>query len=100
MVKIRWNEEALKDINEIAEYIALDSEIYATIQVEKFFDKVEVLKGGLQRGRVVPELGNKKVRELIEGNYRIVYQIKGQVAEVLCVLHGKRLLKHHPSFKK
>jgi plasmid stabilization system protein ParE len=37
MVKIRWNEEALADIDEIAEYIAADSITYAMMQVEKFF---------------------------------------------------------------
>lgn len=101
MVKVRWNEEALNDINEIAEYIAQDSEIYAIIQVERFFDSAEILKRGSRVGRVVPELGDKKVRELIEGNYRILYEIKSnREVEILCVIHGKRLLKNHPSFNK
>ena len=42
MVKVKWNEEALIDIDEIAEYIAADSITYATIRVENFFDRVEI----------------------------------------------------------
>jgi plasmid stabilization system protein ParE len=101
MVKIRWNEEALNDIDEIAEYIAADSIVYASIQVEKIFNRVEILKKVIKSGKVVEELNEQNIRELIEGNYRIIYEIISEKhIEVLCVLHGKRLLKNHPKFKK
>jgi plasmid stabilization system protein ParE len=100
MVKIKWNEDAILDMDEIAEYIAQDSEFYALIQLEKFFERVEILKGNMKAGKVVPEVGEEKVRELIEGNYRIIYEIKGvSTVEVLCIIHGMRLLKNHRKFK-
>ena len=100
MVKIRWNEEALADIDEIAEYIAADSITYAMMQVEKIFDRVEILKITPRSGTVVPELSDQSVRQLIEGNYRIIYEIKSNsLVEVLCVIHGMRLLQKHPTFK-
>jgi len=43
-------------------------------------------------GRVVPEANDPAVREIILGNYRIVYRIKRELAEVLTVYHGARLL--------
>ena len=101
MVKVRWNEEALTDIDEIAEYIAMDSITYATIQVEKIFERVEILKRTPHIGVIVPELNDENLRQLVEGNYRIVYEIKtGNSVEVMCVIHGMRLLEKHPSFKK
>ena len=100
MVKIRWNEDAILDMNEIAEYIAQDSEFYAAVQLDKFFERVEILKKNIKAGKTVSEVGDEKVRELIEGNYRIIYEIKGSSGvEVLCIIHGMRLLKNHRKFK-
>lgn len=101
MVKIKWNEEALTDIDEIASFIAKDSLYYAYIQVENFFERAEILQNGIRVGKIVRELGNSSVREILEGNYRIIYEIVNEEsAEILCVLHGKRLLKRHPTFKQ
>ncbi|MBS1622434.1 MAG: type II toxin-antitoxin system RelE/ParE family toxin [Bacteroidetes bacterium] len=100
MVKIRWNEEAIIDIDEIAGFIAEDSVFYAQIQVERFFERVDILKTTPTAGRKMPETNDEKIRELIEGNYRIIYQIKSNSEiEILCVIHGMRLLKNHRSFK-
>lgn len=100
MVKIRWNEEAIIDIDEIAGFIAEDSVFYAQIQVERFFERVDILKTTPKAGRKMPEANDEKIRELIEGNYRIIYQIKSSSEiEILCVIHGMRLLKNHRSFK-
>jgi mRNA-degrading endonuclease RelE of RelBE toxin-antitoxin system len=44
-------------------------------------------------GRVVPETKNRAVRELIEGNYRIIYEIlSGDVILVQTVWHSARPL--------
>ncbi|HTC20826.1 MAG TPA: type II toxin-antitoxin system RelE/ParE family toxin [bacterium] len=40
-----------------------------------------------------PELRNPAIREIILGNYRIVYRLRGSLAEVLTVYHGAKLLK-------
>ena len=100
MVKIKWNEEALADMDEIAAFIAADSVTYALIQTEKIFDRAEILIRNPRAGKVVPELNDKNVRQLVEGNYRIIYEIKspGSV-EVLCIIHGMRLLEKHTAFK-
>jgi toxin ParE1/3/4 len=37
MVEVKWTEQALADIQSIAEFIAKDSENYASIQVSRFF---------------------------------------------------------------
>ena len=42
-------------------------------------------------GRIVPELGDPMFREVIYGNYRIVYRIIGaDDVEILAVIHGAR----------
>ena len=44
-------------------------------------------------GRVVPEAGNEALREIIRGNYRIVYRVKQDAVEVVTVFHAARLFR-------
>jgi hypothetical protein len=39
----------------------------------------------------VPEVGDESVREVIHGNYRIVYRLGHEVGEIATVFHGARL---------
>ena len=101
MVEIRWTEQALEDIDNIAEFIAKDSVKYAKIQVHRFFERVEILKTQPRSGRVVPEIGDEKIRELIMGNFRIIYRlVTATRVDILTVHHSRRLLVNNPAFKE
>jgi len=93
--KLVWSEEALEDIESIATYIEKDSPIYARAVVSKFFEKVEILKTNPELGRVVPEMDNKKIREIFIYNYRLIYRIDTDTILLTAVIHGKRLLENH-----
>ncbi|MBK8068209.1 MAG: type II toxin-antitoxin system RelE/ParE family toxin [Rhodanobacteraceae bacterium] len=43
--------------------------------------------------RKVPELDRDDVREVFEGQYRIIFQVHAHEVEVIAVLHGSRLLR-------
>ena len=43
-------------------------------------------------GRTVSEYENQGIREIIEGPYRIIYQVTEQQVDVLALVHGARLL--------
>jgi plasmid stabilization system protein ParE len=43
-----------------------------------------------ERGRVVPELEEPTVRELIVGRYRLIYEIDGADVNILGLIHGAR----------
>jgi plasmid stabilization system protein ParE len=75
MVEIIWTNTAIVDLNNIGEYIAKDSPRFASLTVEKLFKKSVVLAKHPNLGRMVPEKNNESIRELIEGSYRIIYQI-------------------------
>lgn len=72
MVKIVWTELSVFDLKEIFDYISKDSKRYAKNQITRIKTKTSVLKTSPFSGRIVPELEIKEIRELIEGNYRIV----------------------------
>jgi addiction module RelE/StbE family toxin len=91
MVQISWLKEAKQDLKEIFDYIALDSKKYAALQIERIYEKTDLLKTQPLIGKEVTELQNPDIRELIEGNYRIVYRIVSKKhLHILMVHHGAR----------
>jgi len=91
-MKIIWSPLAIDRTTEIAEYIAQDNPSAAMIWVETLFDKVEILKSSPKSGRVVPESNRDDIRELIYGNYRIIYRVDKKILSVLTIRHGKQIL--------
>lgn len=93
MVKINWTPRSKNDLISIAEFIAHDSPKYAKIQVQKIRDSVRKLIHFPNTGRILPELNNPRIRELVLGNYRIIYHIANDNRiDILTVHHSARLL--------
>jgi toxin ParE1/3/4 len=57
------------------------------------YPAVEGLETDPLSGRVVPEVGDDTVREVIHGNYRIVYRVRPDLVEIVTVFHGARLFR-------
>ena len=93
MVKVLWTDMARDDLKSIFEYISEDSSFYAKRFAEKLLVKVEVLAEFPKMGRIVPEFETHEIRELIEGNYRIVYKVFDDRVDVLRIHHSSRQLK-------
>jgi len=93
MVKINWTPQSKNDLISIAEYIAQDSRKYARIQVQRIRERARQLATLPNSGRIVPELGNPKIREVILGNYRIIYfTATDERIDILTVHHSAKLL--------
>ena len=94
MVKIVWTDLSASDLNEIFDFIAEDSSRYASITVNKIYHRVQPIAENPYMGRLVPEFKQKTIRELIEGNYRIIYRIKNKnQIDILRIYHVARLLR-------
>ena len=93
MVKVVWTEFALEDLRSIHSYISNDSKIYADKFVETLINRVDQLETFPKSGRVVPEFESDTLRELFEGNYRIVYKINSDHIGVVRIHHSARQLK-------
>ena len=93
MVTIVWTDFALEDLRSIYDYIARDSKVYADKYVDKLIARVDQLEANPKSGRVVPEIKKDEIRELIEGNYRLVYRYLGDTLTILRVHHAARQLK-------
>jgi plasmid stabilization system protein ParE len=75
-----------------AEYIAQDKPAAAEKWIETVFTKVETLKSAPEIGKVVPEIRNSQFRELIYGNYRLIYRIEEKQISILTIRHGMQIL--------
>ena len=92
---LEWSEEALEDIESIANYIEKDSPTYAKSVVSKLFEKAELLQEFSELGRKVPEMNNPQIREIFVYSYRLVYKIEHTKILFIAVVHGRRLLENH-----
>lgn len=91
-MRIIWSPLAMERAAEIAEYISRDNPTAAEKWVDTVFSKVEQLKSFPESGRFVPEINNKDFRELIYGNYRIIYRVEKTQVSILTIRHGKQIL--------
>ncbi len=92
MAQVRWTPQAADDLDTIAEFISRDSPHYAGLFVADILQTVDQLIDFPQSGRIVPEIGDSCLREVILGNYRIIYRLRSKAVEILTVHHGARLL--------
>lgn len=58
----------------------------------ELFDTVERLSDFPESGRIVPEMGIRRIREIIYGSYRVIYSLKDKV-EILTVRHGSQIIR-------
>ncbi len=95
MAQIIWTEPALQDLNEIAEYIALDKISAANKLVEKIFSSTERLEQFPKSGRKPPELKNLRYLEIIVNPCRILYRIQKEKIYILYVMRSERKLRNY-----
>ena len=70
-----WTERALLRLQQIQDYIAEDQPKNAQHWITRLLDRGDSLSDQPHRGRPVPEYSSAKVREVREGDYRIIYRL-------------------------
>jgi len=94
MAQIIWTEPALNELDEIAEFIALDKVEAAKNLVQAVFSRVEKLKEQPKSGRKPPELPRNSIyREVIVGPCRIFYRAEKTKIIVIHVMRSERVLR-------
>ncbi len=88
---IVWSVQAVDDLADIYAYVARTSPQYASVLATRLIDAVDRLRDFPESGRVLPELADPAVREVIHGSYRVVYELRAEQAEILTVFRASRL---------
>ncbi|AUB84411.1 type II toxin-antitoxin system RelE/ParE family toxin [Candidatus Thiodictyon syntrophicum] len=91
-MKVRWTDQAYLRLAEIEDFIARDNPKAAARMGERIIERGEALADQPYCGRPLPELPGAELREIIVGNYRVVYRLREDHVEVLTVFEGHRLL--------
>lgn len=92
-MKVIWTQEAIDRLAEIEAFISQNSPQRAENFVNYLIKQSESISENPQIGRMVPEILNPELRELIVKKYRIVYRSKKDQIEILTVFEGHRLLR-------
>ncbi len=85
--KLIWTGPALTDLQEITDYIRRDSPHFAAIVKSNIRRTAKSLKRFPLSSRIVPEFENDRIREAIEGKYRIIVFIEDDTIYVVRILH-------------
>ena len=91
-MKLRWSPLAVDKASELAEYIGQDNPAAAEKWIDAVFSSVERLTTFPESGRIVPEINSLAIRELLYGNYRIIYRIEEKQLSILTIRHGRQVL--------
>lgn len=91
-MKLIWSPLSINRLNEISDFISEDSPEAARRWIDDLFQKVERIEKFPQSGRLVPEIGRKDIREILFGNYRIIYRIMPTEIDILTIRHSKQRL--------
>jgi len=90
--KLTWSPSARFDIKNIADFIADDRPSVAGRFVKSLFRVVERLADFPESGRMVPEIADSNIREVIRKPYRLIYRIDRtkRTVEIVRVWHAAR----------
>jgi plasmid stabilization system protein ParE len=90
--KVILTPQSLDDLEVVVTFIAKDNPERARTFGNELIDRALSVATFPERGRVVPEIGEPSVREIIHGAYRIIYELSAdrETIYVLRFWHGAR----------
>ena len=96
--EVLWTEPALAELDEIADYIALDDPQAAQALVRRVFDHAAQLADHPNSGSKPPQLKGWRYRQTVEPPCRVFYRIDEGKVVILYIMRSERLLKAaHPT---
>ena len=88
-MRLRWTVPALRDLEQIGDYIARDNPAAANRVISRILDQADILMG-------YPHLGRpgrvRETRELVATDtpYILPYRVRDEEVQILAVIHGAR----------
>ena len=95
MAEIIWTKSAISDLDEIAEYIAIDKLNAANKLVTNITNLVDRLAIFPESGRLLPEFNNTIYREIIVNPCRIIYYSESDKVYITRIIRSERQLRRY-----
>ena len=92
-MKVAWSYVALGNLIEANKYISSENPEAARKVINDIYDAGNKIKEFPEKGRIVPEIRRKNVREVFCFEYRIIYRIETRRIFILTVRHMKQRIK-------
>jgi len=90
-MKIIWSPTARSKTREILKYISKNNPDAALSLIDQIEEKVEKLKHNPEVGRVLPEMNNVSIREIVvHKNYGVIYEVFQNSIEILTIRHFRQ----------
>ncbi len=93
MVRVEFSKQSLSDLKSIFDFISKDSIKYAKYQIDLLIQQTELISEFPMIGHKNPEKNDDTIREIVKGNYRIIYKILTSKISILTFHHTKKYLK-------
>lgn len=95
-MKVSWTTYATSDLIGIRDFIAIDSQAYARVVVERILSRVAQLETFPESGQMVPEYGRKDLREVLAYSYRVIHQVLPGEVRIITIVQGAKPLPPSP----
>jgi len=92
MARLIWTENAIDDFERLIEYIAQDAPLAARRFAQKMISRIELLQQHPNLGGYVAEDDTRTYREVLQGNYRVIYRSEKNDVYLVAIHHSARLL--------
>jgi plasmid stabilization system protein ParE len=92
-MNVVWSSEDLGKLDEIEKFIAQDNPQRADAFIDRLLEKGDLIASFPEMGRVVPEYSRSDIREILVGNYRIVYRATPAQIVILTIFEGHQALR-------
>ena len=89
-MKVNWTAAALEQLRDIHSFVARSSPQYASKVVDRLTRRSQQIASFPHSGRVVPDVNDVNIREIMEGQYRIIYHLLEGDIDIIAVVHGAR----------
>mgnify|MGYP001554648177 FL=1 len=95
MAEIIWTEPAIENLNDIAEYIAVNNVFAAQKMVKKVYSAVNRLESFPESGRIPQEIPEFGYREVIINPCRVLYKVENNIIFILHVVRQEREIRNY-----
>jgi plasmid stabilization system protein ParE len=99
-MKVIWTSRAKSDLVDISRWIAGDNPTAARIWADRLKKRAKDAGRNPRAVRIVPEIKEPRIREVLLKNYRIIYLVGERRIEILTIFEGHREIPMKKEAKK
>lgn len=90
-MKLTWSDTAVNQLEAIADSLYQNNADSAAKFVNNIMNRISNLKLFPEKGRVVPEVNDRSLREIVYNKYRIAYRLSDKI-EIVYIQHSAKPL--------